>query len=112
MNQDWVNDWYLLGTTTDVAEGTVDQRTVGRLNLAVFCARGEYFAVRDVCAHCSHSLAGGVVVDGAVQCPQCGHESRFSHDPGISADGDGDRLSTFPVMVVDEELFAWIEALA
>lgn len=111
MNEEWVNDWYLLGTTAEVAHGTVGRRTVDGLNLAVFRARGEYFAARDGCGDCSQSLAGGAVGDEVVECPECGRRLRFSHDAGAPADAGDDRLSTFPVMVVNDELFAWIEGL-
>jgi nitrite reductase/ring-hydroxylating ferredoxin subunit len=111
MNEDWVNDWYLLGATTDLAEGCVAPRTVGGLNLVVLRAGGEFFAARDACSDCALSLAGGVVRGNAVECPECGQQLAFSHNPADPA-ANNTRLSTFPVMVVDDEIFAWIEELA
>lgn len=112
MNEGWVNDWYLLGATSDVAEGMVCLRTVGHMNLAVFRVEGEYFAARDNCGGCSHSLAGGAVLDHAVVCPQCRQRlSVIAEASGSGIDGEH-RLPVYPVMVVNDEFFAWIEELA
>ena len=112
MNEDWVNDWYLLGATTDVVDGTVSRRTVGQINLAVFSLHGEIFAVRDVCGDCSQSLAGGVARDNVVECPGCGQQLRFVLDAASSTDAGENCLSTYPVMLVNDEIFAWIEELS
>ncbi|MDX1512984.1 MAG: Rieske 2Fe-2S domain-containing protein [Gammaproteobacteria bacterium] len=107
MNEDWVNDWYLLGATSDVTDGTVGRRRVGSVQLAVFSRDGNFFAARDACITCRASLAGGNVRDDAVQCPACDRWLRFTSEPA----DEEDLLATYPVMVVNEEVFAWIEGL-
>jgi len=105
MNQDWDNDWYLLCAAADIAPGTAGRHVVGPHNLAVFNIDGDFFAAPDACNECRAAISEGVVIDDAVECKGCGSAFKIvAHEQG-----DGARLSTYPVMVVDEEIFAWIE---
>jgi 3-phenylpropionate/trans-cinnamate dioxygenase ferredoxin subunit len=108
MNQDWVNDWYLLCAAADIAPGTVGRRVVGPHNLAVFNIDGDIFAAADACNECRTAISEGAVTDDVVECKGCGGAFKIvAHE--LRERGEGDRLATYPVMVVDEEIFAWIE---
>ena len=108
MNQDWVNDWYLLCAVADIAPGAVGRRVVGPYNLAVFNVDGNFLAAADACNECRATISEGVVIADAVECKGCGGAFKIRAH-GLGEEGEGDRLSSYPVMMVDEEFFAWIE---
>jgi nitrite reductase/ring-hydroxylating ferredoxin subunit len=111
MNQDWVNDWYLLGATADIAPGAVGRRIAGTHNLAVFNIDGKFFAAADACIVCRTAISEGAIISDAVECKGCG--STFRIIPHELGDGKtGSQLSTYPVMVVDDEIFAWIARIS
>ncbi len=108
MNQDWANDWYLLCAAADIAPGTVVRRTVGTHSFAVFNIDGNFVAAADACNDCRTAISEGVIIDDAAECKGCGGAFKIvAHELGEQ--GESARLSTYPVMVVDEEIFAWIE---
>ncbi len=110
MIQDWVNDWRRLGVTADVAPGTGKQIQVGNLSVALFNRDNEFFAASDSCGDCGGSISAGAIEDNAVFCPGCGRGYRFTSG-SVSVERAQNRLYTYPVMVVDDDVFALIEKL-
>ena len=110
MDQDWVNDWYRLGAVGDVAADSAVQIDVAGFLVVLFNRDGELIAASDRCGDCSGSLSKGDIEDNAVWCPGCGRGYRFAAG-SVQVERARHRLLTFPTMVVDDEVFAWIEAL-
>lgn len=105
MNQDWVNDWYSLGVTTDVAPGAVVRRRAGQTDLALFNLEGELFARADACGGCGAALSDGKIKDNELECAGCGVRIQIAQANGPTGP------ALFPLMVVSDEIFAWIENL-
>ena len=85
-----------------IAEGTGETFTVNGRIVAVFCEKGSYQAIDDLCPHMGASLAAGYLEDGVVACPW--HAWRFRTCDGTWCDNPTLRVDTFPVRVVDDEI--------
>jgi len=86
----------------DLGEGEGRTVQVGNKLIAVFCDRGQYFAIDDVCPHMGASLAGGYLEEGIVTCPW--HAWRFRLADGAWADNPRLKIGCYPVRVVGEEI--------
>ncbi len=73
----------------------------GRM-IAVFCEKGEHFAIDDFCPHQGASLAEGHVENKCVACPW--HYWRFSVTDGRWLDSPRIRVDAFAVRIVDNEI--------
>ena len=69
------DDWHLAGKAADFENEDVEQVWVGKLAVAVYKAKGQFYATQDVCTHEHAYLSDGVVVDCAIECPF--HQGRF-----------------------------------
>ena len=108
MKQDWVNDWHRIGATDDVAPGSGTRIQIGDLSVALFNRDDEFFAASDSCGDCGGSISACEIEDNAVFCPGCGRGYRFTSG-SVSAERARNRLYTYPIMVVGDEIFALIE---
>ncbi len=106
MNQDWVNDWYSVGATADVPSGAVIRRQIGPGDLALFNLDGAFFARENACSRCEQPLSDGKVRNSEVECAGCGRRIHIAQlsDPSAAA--------VYPIMIVDDEIFVWIENAA
>jgi len=73
----------------------------GRL-VAVFCERGQYKAIDDLCPHMGASLGAGEVIEGIVTCPW--HAWRFRVADGTWCDNPKLKIDAFEVRVVGDEI--------
>lgn len=103
MNQDWVNDWYSVGTTADVPLGAVIRRQAGPDDLALFNLEGDFFARANACNRCGQALSDGTVRNSEVECAGCGFRIYIAHE------SDPFAAPPYPIMIVDDEIFVWIE---
>ncbi len=103
MKQKWFNEWHRLGAVDDVVPGAVIQRRVEHMELALFNIDGESFAGIDACDGCGQPLSEGKIKQIEVEFGGCG--IRMS----IAEEIDSNPGSLFPVLVVNDEIFAWIE---
>ena len=87
---------------SEVPEGEGKTVEVNDKLIAVFCEKGRYFAIDDVCPHMGASLSGGYVENGIVTCPW--HAWRFRLADGAWADNPRIKIGCYPVRVVDEEI--------
>ena len=81
-----------------------EARTVelsGKL-IAVFCDKGRYYALDDVCPHMGASLSTGLVENGIVTCPW--HAWRFRLADGAWADSPRVKTGCFVVRVENGEV--------
>jgi nitrite reductase/ring-hydroxylating ferredoxin subunit len=97
-------DWHSAGNAADFEDEDVEQIWVGRLAVAVYKAKGQFYATQDVCTHEHAYLSDGVVVDCIVECPF--HQGRFDVRSGAVVGVPAVvPLQTFPVQVVDGRVF-------
>ena len=101
-------DWHPAGHAADFEDEDVEQIWVGETAIAVYRVDGQFYATADVCTHEHAYLSDGVVVGCIVECPM--HQGRFDIATGkakgapVSVD-----LKTYPVKVVDGELFVKVK---
>ena len=69
------DDWHLAGNASDFEDEDVEQLKVGALAIAVYRAKGQFYATQDLCTHEHAYLSDGVVIDCIVECPF--HQGRF-----------------------------------
>ena len=103
MSQDWVNNWIPLGVTSDVPVGAVVPKRIDRIDLALFNLDGEIFARTDACSGCGDRLSDGRIKDSEIECAGCGLRVSIAQPNRPSAP------PAFPVMLVDDEIFVWID---
>lgn len=86
-----------------IPEGQGMSFQVGNRLVAVFCHRGDYRAIDDLCPHMGASLGAGHVDDeGVVTCPW--HAWRFNVCTGKWADNPRLGIDTFEVRVRGDEI--------
>jgi nitrite reductase (NADH) small subunit/3-phenylpropionate/trans-cinnamate dioxygenase ferredoxin subunit len=86
----------------DLPEGQSKTIAVGNKLVAVFCHKGGYFAIDDLCPHMGSSLSDGHVEDGIVTCSW--HAWRFRLSDGAWADNPRLKIGCYPVRVEDDEI--------
>ncbi len=98
------DDWHLAGNASDFENEDVEQVWVGKLAVAVYKAKGQFYATQDVCTHEHAYLSDGVVVDCTIECPF--HQGRFDVRDGRALGAPVIiPLRTFPVKVVDGRIY-------
>lgn len=103
VNQDWVNHWISLGVTSDIPAGALIGKRIGQIDLALLNLDGEILALSDACGVCRGPLSDGAIRGSEIECAGCGRRVSIvqANDPTAPA--------TFPVMLVDDEIFVWID---
>ena len=97
-------DWHFAGVAADFEDEDVEQLWVGKLAIAVYRAKGQYYATADLCTHERAYLSDGIVVDCIVECPY--HQGRFDVRTGKALGAPViEPLATFPVTIVDGRLY-------
>jgi nitrite reductase (NADH) small subunit/3-phenylpropionate/trans-cinnamate dioxygenase ferredoxin subunit len=97
-----VGEYQTVCQVQELPEGEGRTFEVAGKLIAVFCDRGQYFAIDDVCPHMGASLSGGYVERGIVTCPW--HAWRFRLTDGAWADCPRIKIGCFPVRVVEEQI--------
>ena len=93
--------------TSDVSEGEGKTVQVAGKLIAVFCDKGEYHAIDDMCPHMGASLSGGYVENGIVTCPW--HAWRFRLADGAWADCPRVKIGCYPVRVEGDSILIQVE---
>jgi nitrite reductase/ring-hydroxylating ferredoxin subunit len=75
-------DWHFAGLADDFEDEDIEQVTVGPLAIAVYRAKGEFYATQDLCTHEHAYLSDGVLIDCVVECPF--HQGRFDVRTGAA----------------------------
>lgn len=81
---------------------------VGGRKLCVIKDNGKYFVVKNRCPHAGGDLSGGWCENGSLICPL--HRHAFDLNTGRGAPGQGNYIDTYPVELVDGELFVTLPA--
>jgi len=90
-------DFQTVCRVADLPSGEGKTVEVGNKLVAVFCDRGEFFAIDDTCPHMGASLSGGYVENGVVTCPW--HAWRFRLSDGAWADNPRIKIGCYAVRV-------------
>jgi MocE subfamily Rieske [2Fe-2S] domain protein len=115
VDQDSVDqNWHLAGVVDDFEDEDVEQLKVGPLAIAVYRAKGEFYATQDLCTHEHAYLSDGIVIDCVVECPF--HQGRFDVRNGKALGAPVTvALKTYPVKIVDGRIYVAVseaEAIA
>lgn len=101
------DDWHLAGNVSDFEDEDVEQLKVGALAIAVYRAKGQFYATQDLCTHEHAYLSDGVVIDCIVECPF--HQGRFDVRTGKAMGAPVIvPLKTYPVKAVDGRLYVQV----
>jgi 3-phenylpropionate/trans-cinnamate dioxygenase ferredoxin subunit len=101
------DDWHFAGMAADFEDEDVEQLWVGKLAVAVYRAKGQYYATQDLCTHERAYLSDGVVVDCIVECPF--HQGRFDVRTGKALGAPViEPLATYPVKIVEGRLYVHV----
>jgi MocE subfamily Rieske [2Fe-2S] domain protein len=107
VNQEQNDDWHLAGNATSFEDEDVEQLIVGSLAIAVYRAKGEFYATQDLCTHEHAYLSDGVVIDCIVECPF--HQGRFDVRTGEPMGAPVIvPIKTYPVKVVDGQIYVQV----
>lgn len=89
----------------DLRDGEVRHLKLGKRDIALVRASGDYFAISNVCRHAFASLSDGFVDGFALVCPL--HGWRYDVRDG-STDHPGADVRTYPVTVRGGEVFVTV----
>jgi Fe-S cluster biogenesis protein NfuA/nitrite reductase/ring-hydroxylating ferredoxin subunit len=92
--------WIDLETVSDLADGSLAAVNVVGRELLVANVDGSLLAYQDRCASCGAALHGGLLMAGALSCPEC---ARSFFLPRAGRSMDGDRLQLEPVPLLRED---------
>ena len=76
------DDWHFAGIADDFEDEDIEQLKVGALAIAVYRAKGEFYATQDLCTHEHAYLSDGILIDCVVECPF--HQGRFDVRTGAA----------------------------
>jgi nitrite reductase (NADH) small subunit/3-phenylpropionate/trans-cinnamate dioxygenase ferredoxin subunit len=97
-----MSDFTTVARVGEIPEGQgISVAVNGRL-VAVFCDKGQYKAIDDLCPHMGASLGGGEIYEGTVACPW--HAWRFDLAKGTWCDNPKLKVDTFETRVVGDEV--------
>lgn len=110
MSDSLVDDWHFAGNAEDFEDEDVEQVKVGPLAIAVYRAKGQFYATQDLCTHERAYLSDGVVIDCIVECPF--HQGRFDVRTGKAMGAPVIvPLKTYPLKVVDGLLYVQVSMI-
>jgi MocE subfamily Rieske [2Fe-2S] domain protein len=107
MSEGLGEDWHFAGNADDFEDEDVDQVMVGSLAIAVYRAKGEFYATQDLCTHEHAYLSDGVLIDCVVECPF--HQGRFDVRTGAALSAPViDPLKTYPLKVIGGKIYVHV----
>ena len=66
MTETPTEDWHFAGNADDFEDEDIEQIKVGPLAIAVYRAKGDFYATQDLCTHERAYLSDGVLIDCVV----------------------------------------------
>ena len=101
------DDWHFAGIASKFEDEDIEQVKIGPLAIAVYRAKGQYYATQDLCTHEHAYLSDGVVIDCIVECPF--HQGRFDVRNGKPMGAPVIvPLKVYPVKVVDDRIYVQV----
>ncbi len=92
--------WFDVEAIASLADGTLAAVSVAGSDLVVANVEGSLLAYRDRCASCGANLHDGLLMAGALSCPEC---ARSFFLPSAGRSMDDDRLQLDPVPLLRED---------
>jgi Fe-S cluster biogenesis protein NfuA/nitrite reductase/ring-hydroxylating ferredoxin subunit len=92
--------WIGVESVASLTDGSLAAVSVAGSDLVVANVDGSLLAYRDRCASCGAPLHGGLLMAGALSCPEC---ARSFFLPSAGRSMDGDRLQLEPVPLLHEQ---------
>jgi Fe-S cluster biogenesis protein NfuA/nitrite reductase/ring-hydroxylating ferredoxin subunit len=92
--------WIDLEAVGSLADGSIAAVSVAGSDLVVANVDGSLLAYRDRCASCGAALHDGLLLAGALSCPEC---ARSFFLPSAGRSMDDDRMQLEPVPLLREE---------
>ena len=99
--------WYRVASTDAMPLKEGRRVQCGEQTLALFNLGGEYRAVENQCPHKGGPLADGIVAGTAVFCPL--HNWKINLENGCALSGGSGQVKTFPVKVIQNEIYVAYE---
>jgi 3-phenylpropionate/trans-cinnamate dioxygenase ferredoxin component len=97
-------NWHFAGHGDDFDDEDIERIKVGALAIAVYRAKGSFYATQDLCTHERAYLSDGVLIDCVVECPF--HQGRFDVRTGKAVGVPAFiPLKTYPIKVVDGKIY-------
>jgi Fe-S cluster biogenesis protein NfuA/nitrite reductase/ring-hydroxylating ferredoxin subunit len=92
--------WFDVEAVASLRDGSLAAVTVDGSELVIANVEGSLLAYRDRCASCGASLQGGLLLAGALSCPEC---ARSFFLPSAGRSMDDDRIQLEPIPLLREE---------
>jgi Fe-S cluster biogenesis protein NfuA/nitrite reductase/ring-hydroxylating ferredoxin subunit len=92
--------WIGVELGSELADGALAEVSIAGRELLVANVDGSLLAYHDRCASCGSPLHGGLLMAGALSCPEC---ARSFFLPSAGRSMDGDRLQLEPVPLLRED---------
>jgi Fe-S cluster biogenesis protein NfuA/nitrite reductase/ring-hydroxylating ferredoxin subunit len=89
--------WFDLESVASLTDGSLAAVSVAGSDLVVANVDGNLLAYQDRCVSCGSRLHGGLLMAGALSCPECAR-SFFLPSAGRSMDGDRIQLEPVPLL--------------
>jgi nitrite reductase (NADH) small subunit len=99
--------WIKVASRNEIHESSGKEVKIGNNRIALFCSKGEFFAIDALCRHQDGSLAPGKLDGEIVECPL--HSWHYNIRTGELLDYlKGVKLKTYNVNVRDKDIFVEI----
>jgi nitrite reductase/ring-hydroxylating ferredoxin subunit len=92
--------WFDVESVASLGDGSLAAVSVAGSDLVVANVDGSLLAYRDRCASCGAHLHDGLLMAGALSCPEC---ARSFFLPSAGRSMDDDRLQLEPVPLLRED---------
>ncbi len=99
--------WFRVAPVGAIPEKEGRRVQYGQHVVALFNLGEEYLAVENQCPHKGGPLADGIVAGKNVFCPL--HNWKISLENGCALSGGSGQIKTFPVKVVESEIYLAFE---
>jgi len=97
-------DWHFAGNVDDFEDEDIEQIKVGPLAIAVYRAKGAFYATQDLCTHERAYLSDGILIDCVVECPF--HQGRFDVRNGKALSAPAFiPLKVYPLKIIDGKIY-------
>jgi nitrite reductase/ring-hydroxylating ferredoxin subunit len=104
MTEAQTEDWHFAGNVDDFEDEDIEQIKIGPLAIALYRARGNFYATQDLCTHERAYLSDGILIDCVVECPF--HQGRFDVRSGKALSAPAFvPLKTYPLKIVDRKIY-------
>lgn len=110
MNETQQVKWFRVARVGDIPNKEGRRVEYGEHVAAVFNLGTEYLAVENQCPHKKGPLADGIVAGKNVFCPM--HNWKISLESGCALSGGTGQVKTFPVKVMESEIYLAFESAA